>query len=64
MLTPNNPPIGFTTLPPKALVKTWVSLAKDESSEMAHAHKRAVDVIKLVFGSVHTAEAYLNSQES
>lgn len=61
-MTKNNPPIGFTTLPPKTLVRTWISLSKDKSSDMEHVRKRSIDVIKLVFGSIEVAEKYLEQE--
>lgn len=58
----NNPPIGFTTLPPKTLVRTWISLSKDTSTDMEHVRERSLDVIKLVFGSIDVAEEYLEHE--
>lgn len=62
-MTKNNPPIGFTTLPPKTLVKTWISLSRDTSADMEHVRRRSLDVIKLVFGSIQVAEEYLEQEE-
>jgi len=51
---------SFTTLPPPVLVHTWLLMANKNDEHFHYARKRAVDILELIFGSLSTAQQYVD----
>lgn len=56
-------PPSHSGRPPVMLVKTWLSLAKQDDGENIYSRKRAIDLLQLLFGSIEFAERYIQLNE-